>query len=119
MSKIIVKADQEEAMTSMVGNVIRYRAEKGAEETIPENSVAYSHQSNGVVERGVSAVEGHIRSLRSALEERIADKLEIGDAIWPWLIGYAGYISNRILVGKDRKTTYERNKGKAARMNGI
>ena len=83
LSKIIVKSDQEPAIVSMLGDVIRIRAERGGAETIPEHSPTYSHQSNGVIERGVQSVEGIIRSLRSALEERISDKLSIDDAIWP------------------------------------
>ena len=83
MSKIIVKTDQEEAMLAMVGNLVRHRATMGAEETIPENSVAYSSQSNGVIERGVQDVEGQTRTFRSALEENIGEKLEITDSIWP------------------------------------
>ena len=69
LSKIIVKTDQEPAILSMVGDIIKIRADRGGAETIPENSPTYSHQSNGVIERGVQSVEGIIRSIRSALEE--------------------------------------------------
>ena len=64
-------------------------------------------------------MEGIIRSIRSALEERISEKLNIGDAIWPWLIEYSGYLLNRMEVGKDGKTSYERNKGKKAKVAGV
>ena len=104
MAKAVIKSDQEPAIISMMSDVVRLRAAKGAEETIPENSPTYSSQSNGVVERGVQAVEGMIRSLRSALEERISEKLDIGDAIWPWLVEYSGYLLNRLEVGHDGKT---------------
>ena len=86
LNKIIVKAVQELAIVSMLGDVIRIRAERGGAETIPEHSPTYSHRSNGVIERGVQSLEGKIRSLRSALEERISDKLSIEGALWPWLI---------------------------------
>ena len=119
LSKIIIKTDQEPAILSMIADVIKIRAERGGAETIPENSPTYSHQSNGVIERGVQSVEGIIRSIRSALEERISEKLNIGDAIWPWLIEYSGYLLNRCEVGKDGKTAYERSKGKRAKISGI
>ena len=89
LSKIIVKSDQEPAILAQVEDLVKMRVEKGSEETIPENSPTYSHQSNGIVERIVQSVEGMVRSLRSALEERIGGKLEIEDSVWPWLIEYA------------------------------
>ena len=119
MSKITLKTDQEPAILDLVENVTRFRAALGAEGTVPENSPTYSHQANGVIERGVQTVEGIIRTLRSALEERMGRKLEIGDAIWPWLVECASYLSNRCEVGHDGKTAYERLKGKKAKVQGI
>ena len=86
LAKIVVKTDQEPAIVNMIEDLTKLRVDRGAEETIPENSVVGSSQTNGVVERGVQSVEGMIRSLRSALEDRISAKLEISDAIWPWLV---------------------------------
>ena len=114
MAKITIKTDQEPAIVAIAEDVVRLRASNGADETISENSPAYSHQSNGVVERGVQSVEGMIRTLRSALEERMGEVLVIGDAIWPWLIEYASYPVNRLEVGHDGKNAYERLKGKFA-----
>ena len=97
----------------------RLRASNGAGETISENSPTYSHQSNGIVERGVQSVEGMIRTLRSALEERMGEVLVITDAIWPWLVEYASYLLNRREVSHDGKTAYERLKGKTAKVIGV
>ena len=94
MTKLTIKTDQEPAILAIAEDVVRWRVSVGADETIVENSVAYSHQSNGVVERGVQSVEGMIRTLRSALEERMGHELEIGDAISPWLVEYASYLLN-------------------------
>ena len=119
MMKIIVKTDQEPAVAAIVDSLVALRASLGAEETVPEHSPTYSSQSNGIVERGIQSVEGMIRSLRSALEERINAKLDIGDSIWAWLVEYASYLLNRLEVGKDGKTAYERNKGKHAKVQGV
>ena len=119
LAKIVVKTDQEPAIISMIEDLTKMRVDRGAEETVPENSVKGSSQSNGVVERGILAVEGMIRSLRSALEERIGTKLEVEDAIWPWLVEYSSYLLNRLEVGHDGKTAYERNKGKKAKVTGV
>ena len=118
MSKITIKTDQEPAILPIAEDVIRSRAAVGADETISENSPAYSHQSNGVVERGVQSVEGMIRTLRSALEARMEDTLVISDAIWPWLVEYASYLLNRGEVGHDGKAAYERLKGKPSKIRG-
>ena len=104
LAKITIKTDQEPAILAIAEDVIRFRAANGSEETISENSPTYSHQSNGIVERGVQSVEGMIRTLRSALEERIQTTLEIGDAVWPWLVEYASYLLNRREVSHDGKT---------------
>ena len=58
-----------------------------------------------------------IRTMRSALEERIT--VEMTDSIWPWLVEYASYLLNRLEVGKDGKTAYERVKGKKPTILGI
>ena len=71
MTKITIKSDQEPAILALTEDIMRFRASIGAEETVPENSPTYGHQSNVVVERGVQSVEGMIRTLKSALEERM------------------------------------------------
>ena len=86
MAKLTIKTDQEPAILAIAEDVVRLRASNGADETISENSPTYSHQSNGIVERGVQSVEGMIRTLRSALEGRMGHELEIGDAVWRWLV---------------------------------
>ena len=118
-TKITLKTDQEPAILALVEDIVRFRASLGAGETVPENSPAYSHQSNGIVERGVQSVEGMIRTLRSAIERRMGQKLKIGDAIWQWLVEYASYLLNRCEVGHDGKTAYDRSKGKTAKVLGV
>jgi hypothetical protein len=71
-----------------------------------------SSGSNGVVERGVQSVEGVIRSLLSALEDRTGAKIRAEEKIVAFMAEYAAYLTNRLEIGKDGKTAYERNKGK-------
>ena len=110
MAKLTIKTDQEPAILAIAEAVVRHWVSNGADETISENSPTYSHQSNGIVERGVQSVEGTIRTLRSALERRMGRELEIGVAVWPWLVEYESYLLNRGDVGHDGKTAYERLK---------
>ena len=83
-----------------------------------ENSPACSSKSNGVIERGVQTIQGMVRTLRSAIEEKWMVKLDPENALWTWLVEYAGWLVNRAEVGHDGRTPYERLKGKKARLPG-
>ena len=116
---VIVKSDNEPALRDLVEAWAKLRAAEGGGKMVMENSPVGSSQSNGVVERGIQAVQGMIRTLRSALEDRWGVKLEVDHVVWTWLVEYAGWLLTRGEVGKDGKTAYERLKGKAAKMNGM
>ena len=53
-------------------------------------SPAYSSKSNGVIERGVQTIQGMVRTLRSAIEGKWMAKLDPENALWTWLVEYAG-----------------------------
>ena len=78
-----------------------------------------SSGSNGVVERAVQAVEGQIRVMKLALEDRIGKEVKADSCIVTFMAEYAAYMMNRLEVGKDGKTPYERVKGKAATLLGV
>ena len=81
------------------------------EQTIPEKSTKKSSGSNGIVERGVQGIEGHLRALFLAFEKRINCKLDSRERIVSFMPEYAAYLMNRLEIGKDGKTAYERTKG--------
>lgn len=116
---IIVKSDNEPALVSMVEAWGRLRAVKGGGKMVVEHSPVRSSQSNGVVERGIQAVQGMIRTMRSALEEKWGVKLEVVRPVWSWMAEYAAFLLTRCEVGKDGKTAYERLKGKKAKVQGV
>lgn len=80
-----VKSDNEPAMSALVTQIGKLRAANGGQRFSVEMSPAYSSASNGVVERGVQTVQGQVRVLRSAVEEKWGVKLETAHSIWPWL----------------------------------
>ena len=84
-----VKSDNEPAMSALVTQIGKLRAANGGQTFSVEMSPAYSSASNGVVERGVQTVQGQVRVLRSAVEEKWGVKLETAHSIWPWLVEYA------------------------------
>ena len=59
-----------------------------------------------------------MKVMRSALEERLGLKLNVKSTVWPWMAEYAALLLNRLEVGHDGKTSYERVKGKKAKVLG-
>ena len=117
---ITMKSDNEESIKALVTEVTRVRAAGGGPgRTNVESSKAYSSASNGMVERGIRSVQGMIRVLRSALEDKLGVKVDGGHSVWPWLVEYAAFLLNRGEVSHDGKTAYERCKAKRGRMPGL
>ena len=75
-------------------------------------------RSNGVVERAVQSVE-EIRVMKLALEERLGREIKAEAPIVTFMAECAAYMMNRLEVGQDCKTPYERVKGKAATLWGV
>ena len=113
---IIIKSDQEPSIKFLVDDVCTART--GAQ-TIVEQAPVRSKGSNGVVERAVQSVEQYLRTLKSALDERIGVRIATQHPILTWLCEYAGYMMNRLEVSADGKTAYERCKGKRAQVLGL
>ena len=61
MVDMIVKTDQEPVIMTMVENLAKERAKKGAMRMVVEHSPRYQSQSNGIVERAVQSVEAQMR----------------------------------------------------------
>ena len=78
-----------------------------------------SSASNGVVERGIQSVQGQIRVLKDALEDRWKREISAVECIVPWIVEWSAHVLNRFEVGKDGRTAFERCKGKRAKHLGI
>ena len=113
---IIIKTDQEEAIMYLVDDISKNRT--GAK-TISEEAPKKSSASNGVVERAVQTTEGHIRTMKSQLDERYMVKIAALYPVVVWMCDHACYLLTRLEVGRDGKTAYERMKGKKATVLGI
>ena len=115
-SNIIVKTDQEPSIECLMKDLIEHRVNG---KTIPEESPVKSSGSNGVVERGVQEIEGHIRALFLAFQERIGNRVDTRERIVAFIPEYAAYLVNRMNVGTDGKVAYERIKGKKPTVMGL
>ena len=116
MSEIVLKSDQEPAIVSLVGEIIRRRTSK----TLPEHSPVAASQSNGYIERAIQSVSGLIRVMVDALEARVGQVVR-GRClpVLAWLVEYASVLWNRYAVSSDGKTAYERLRGKKSRVFGL
>ena len=115
-NKLIIKTDQESSIKAVAEKVAAERADA---QTIIEHSPVRSSGSNGIIERGIKEFEYHVRSMKSALDERLGSSILADSNILPWMIEFSSVLINRYLVGKDGKTAYERLKGKSSKMLGF
>ena len=84
--RIIIKTDQESPTTAVQDKLAK---ERGQAHMIIENSPVRSSGSNGVIERGMKESEYHIRSMKSALDERLGMNVGATSCILPWMIEYS------------------------------
>ena len=113
---IVVKTDQEPSIKAIVEDLVKEREEG---RTIVEESPVQSSGSNGIVERRVQSIEGHLRVMLLELESRVGGEVDAGEPIVTFMPEYAAYLLNRLEVGKDGKTVYERTKGKEGSVVGV
>ena len=138
--RIVLKTDQENAITDLQAEVrlllhkeiveLQEQVKRNAEsrssssgdtpssanhvscEIILENSPVGESQANGLVERAIQEIQGHIRAVKFQLEKRIGGKIESSSPIWPWVIDYASKLFRYCHVhGSDKRTTMQRLKG--------
>ena len=70
LEAVTVKTDHEPSLLQVVEMVARLRAAKGRIKMVVESSPVHSSKSNGLIERAVQTVQGMVRTMRSALEEK-------------------------------------------------
>ena len=116
---VIVKSDQEPAILSLMKDLVELRGDSKDKRTVLEESPVKSSGSNGKVERGALTIEGHLRVLKSAFEGRLKKSVDAERRVVTFMAEYAAYLVNRLEVGKDGKTAYERSRGKRAKVLGV
>ena len=112
---ILIKCDQESGLTAVVEKTRVYmgdRVTEWAPEKIGiENSPVKDSQSNGMIERGIQSIEGQIRTLKGALEERLSTKLTADECIMSWLVIHAAETIKHFQMIMDGKTPFQRLRG--------
>lgn len=113
---VIIKNDQEPAIQYLIKAIVAARAEG---RTHMEESPVGSSGSNGIVEREAQSIEGKLRTMLSALEGRLGCKIDAKEKVVVFMAEHAAYAQNRLEVGADGTTAYERTKGKSAKVLGL
>ena len=116
---IILKSDQEPAIECLIKDLVLERGDEPGCRTMVEESPVGSKGSNGLAERAAQEIEGQLRAIKLAFEGRIGQKVDAESCVVAFMAEHAAYLVNRLSVGKDGKTPYERNKGKKATVMGI
>ena len=80
---LIVRSDQEPAITSLVNEVGRLRGAAGGGRFIVEASPVGSSGSNGRVERAIQSVQDQVRVMRVALQDRWKVDVSHRHAVFP------------------------------------
>ncbi len=67
------------------------------------NSPVGESECNGRAENAVRRVEIKVRTLRSALEEKLGAKVDMSRPFATWLIRWAGEVLTKYTIGRDGK----------------
>ena len=96
---LIIKSDQEISLGKAVRSMKLHRGDNT--QVMFEESPVGDSMSNGVVERAIQSIEGQVRTLKLALENRLGGKLPENACVLTWLVEYAGVCLSLGEVGSD------------------
>ena len=107
LGRVTLRADQEPALVDLLRSIGRLRHDG---HTILELATVEDSKSNGFAERAVRSVEEMVRTLKVDLERRLEARVPIDSPALPWLVEHAVDLVNKLQVGSDGRTAYERLK---------
>ena len=113
---VLVKTDQEPAIQGLIQGIVEARPEG---RTVIEEAPKDSKGSNGEVERAVQEIEGQIRALFLAFQDKVGRKVDCRERIVAFIPEYAAYLLNRLRKGEDGKVAFERARGKTPSVLGV
>lgn len=110
--RIVIKADQEVAITDLQKSVARLRKDYGS--ALEQSRVGDSN-SNGRVERAIQDLKGLVRTLKASLEINTNGKINLSDPIVPLLVRHAAHIIDVSRVRENGRTAWQLMKGRRSR----
>ena len=103
----ILQSDQEEYLMAL----LRARAKATGNMTV-RFAPAYSSQSSGSIERFHRTLAGHIRTLRTQVQQNYNTRLPTTHPIMAWAVRHSAYLINRFLIRADGYTSYHKRWGR-------
>ena len=122
LSKMVYKTDQESALRSTIEEALRRTGRSGVFESfeaVPELSAVGESASNGKAERAVQTFEDHLRTLKSALDSRLKQKVPVDHPLMAWLVEHTANVINRYAVTTDGTTPYQALHGKRSTLKVV
>ena len=110
ISKMVYKTDQESALRSTIEEALRRTGRSGVFESfeaVPELSAVGESASNGKAERAVQTFEDQLRTLKSALDSRLKQKVPVNHPLMNWRVEHTANVINRYAVTSDGSTPYQ------------
>ena len=104
LSSTILQSDRDDFLISLLRTVA---TTLGGQMSVRQ-SLAYSSQIQGAVERFHRTLAGQIRTLRTQLNNQYNTMIGTNHPIMPWILRHAAYLLNRYSVHKDGQTSYHR-----------
>ena len=96
-ARIVTKTDQEPAIFEVRAEISRPRREIVTDGTAEESSGVGDSSSNGRIERAME-LQGRVRTMKVALEERPKQRISIVHPLAPWLVRHAATTSNNYTI---------------------
>lgn len=109
--EIIMKSDGEPALLAVRSAVMKYHC--GI--IIPEGPAKGEKAENRLIEEAGKTIREFVCTFISQIEYGIDDRLELDLDIIPWIVRWAAICCSRYAVGRDRRTAYERLRGRGCK----
>ena len=103
----ILQSDQEEYLMAL----LRATAKATGNMTV-RFAPAYSSKSSGSIERFHRTLAGHIRTLRTQVQQNYNTRLPTTHPIMAWAVRHSAYLINRFLIRADGYTSYHKRWGR-------
>jgi hypothetical protein len=114
--RILWRGDNEPSLLALRNAVSKALPEI---ELVPRDSPPGDHAANGFAETGVRELKGIIRTMKSALEEKLGRRLEKDDPLLAWLPRHAASMLSRYRLGENGKTAEQMRTGKKWRKPAV
>ena len=117
---IIVKSDNEPALTSLIASWSTMRAMTSGSRDDHREQSNWQFKEEWNCREGDPVGAGDDQDDSQRHRRTVGSvKIDATHSIWPWIAEHAGFLLTRFEVGRDGKTAYERLKGKSAKVQGM